>query len=98
MDIRVTPLAFQFAMTCFLCGEPLEPDVELATAYTPTAVELGPVCTRCLESDAPNLHWRIQHHMVTLRHELAVLEHLVGAPSLCDGWSISRSSMAFACD
>jgi len=78
MDIRVTPLAFQFAMACFICGEPLEPDVELAIAYTHTKVELGPICTRCLESDAASLRRRVQHHVGTLRHELTVLEHLVG--------------------
>ena len=77
MDIRMAPLVFQSAMACFLCGERLEPDVELATTYTPTAAELGPVCTRCLESDAANLCRRVQQHMVTLRHELAVLEHLI---------------------
>jgi len=31
-----------------------------------------------VESDAPSLRRRVQHHVVTLRHELAVLEHLVG--------------------
>jgi hypothetical protein len=78
MDIRRTPLAFQSAMACFICGEQLEPDVEIATAYTHIEVELGPICTRCMESDAPSLRRRIQHHVVALRHELAVLEHLVG--------------------
>jgi hypothetical protein len=78
MNIRITPLAFQFAMACSLCGEPLEPDVEIAIVYTQTEVELGPVCTRCIESDALSLRRRVQHHVVTLRHELSVLEHLVG--------------------
>ena len=78
MDIRMTPLAFQSAMACFMCGEQLEPDIEIATAYTQTEVELGPLCTRCMESDAPSLRRRVQHRVVTLRHELAVLEHLVG--------------------
>jgi len=78
MDIRMTPFAFQAAMACIICGEPLEPDIEIATAYTQTEVELGPVCTRCLESDAPSLRRRVQHHMVSLRHELVVLEHLFG--------------------
>jgi hypothetical protein len=78
MTTRITPLAFQFAMACIICGEQLEPDVEIATAYTDTEVELGPVCTRCIESDALSLRRRVQHHVVTLRHELSVLEHLVG--------------------
>jgi hypothetical protein len=78
VDIRMTPLAFQSAMACFMCGEQLEPDVEIATAYTYTEVELGPVCTRCMESDAPSLRRRVQHHVVMVRHEHAVLEHLVG--------------------
>jgi hypothetical protein len=78
MDIRMTSLAFQSAVACFICGEQLEPDVEIATAYTHTEVELGPVCTRCMESDAPSLRRRVQHRVVMVRHELAVLEHLVG--------------------
>ena len=78
MDIRMTPLAFQSAMACFICGEQLEPDIEIAIAYIHTKVELGPICTHCLESDAPSLRRRVQHHVGTLRHELSVLEHLVG--------------------
>ncbi len=31
-----------------------------------------------MESDGPSLRRRVQHHAVTLRRELAVLEHLVG--------------------
>ncbi len=78
MDIRMTPLAFQTAMACIICGEQLEPNVEIAIAYTQTEVELGPVCTHCMESDAPSLRRRVQHHVVSLRRELVALEHLVG--------------------
>ena len=77
MDIRTTPLTFHCAFTCFLCGEPLEPDVEIATAYADTQVELGPVCTRCKESDPLSFRRRIQHHAVSLHRQLEVLEHLV---------------------
>ena len=78
MNIRMTPLACQSAIDCFACGERLEPDVEIAIAYTPSGIELGPVCTRCVESDAPHLRQRIKHQMVSLHQELAALEHLVG--------------------
>jgi hypothetical protein len=78
MNIRMTPLAFQSAIDCFTCGERLEPDVEIATAHTPSGIELGPVCTRCVESDAPHLRQRVQHQTVRLRQGLIALEHLVG--------------------
>jgi hypothetical protein len=55
MNTRMMPLAFQSVIDCFTCGERLEPDVEIAIAYTPSGVELGPVCPRCVESDAPRL-------------------------------------------
>lgn len=77
MNIRMTALAFPAALDCFLCGERLEPAIEIAAAYTRTGVELGLVCSRCLESDPTRLRWRVQQHLGSLRQHLAVLEHLV---------------------
>ena len=77
MNIRLMPIVFHSSMACFTCGERLEPDVEIAIAYTPTRVELGPVCTGCVESDATQLRRRVEHHLIAIREELAALEHLV---------------------
>jgi hypothetical protein len=77
MYIRRTPIAFHPAIECITCGQPLEPDIEIATAYDYTDVELGPVCTACLESDPAHLHRRIQHQLDTLHERIAVLEYVV---------------------
>ena len=77
MNFRLMPIVFHSSMACFACGERLEPDVEIAIAYTPTGVELGPICTRCVESDVTQLRRRVERHVITIREGLAVLEHLV---------------------
>jgi hypothetical protein len=77
MYIRLTPVAFHLAIECITCGQPLEPDVDIATAYDYTDVELGPVCTACLESDPARLRMRVQHQLATLRERIALLEHVV---------------------